>query len=220
MRRLIIDGAAALRAVEFFRPARSVQIVSVVDGVDHAHGAIGAALHQRSQPLHRRIERMRMTDDEMNFRSARRRDNRRAIRERQRQGLFDQQVFAVAGREQRMLRMKLMWRCNIDRVDSGIGAEFLGRGVGFAAKIRDKALPRRLPRVGGGHHGHATVAGKRRQHQAEGPAETDNAQFDGAIAAVVQRPPASTRLPLWYYLRYLRIDARAKFAPGSKETPP
>ena len=51
-------------------------------------------------------------------------------------------------------------------------------------------------------------------------AETDNAQFDGAIAAVVQRPPASTRLPLWYYLRYLRIDPRAKFAPGSKETPP
>ena len=198
----------------------TLPLCSAAQNITQYSNQYGQPVGSASDGVHRRIERMRMTDDEMNFRSARRRDNRRAIRERQRQGLFDQQVFAVAGREQRMLRMKLMWRCNIDRVDSGIGAEFLGRGVGFAAKIRDKALPRRLPRVGGGHHGHATVAGKRRQHQAEGPAETDNAQFDGAIAAVVQRPPASTRLPLWYYLRYLRIDARAKFAPGSKETPP
>ena len=94
----------------------------------------------------------------------------------------------MPGREQRMLRMKLMRRRNIYRIDGGIGAKFLGRGIGSAGEIRDKALPRCLPRIGRRDQGQATIAGKCRKHQAESAAEADNAELQCRPANAAQGP--------------------------------
>ena len=56
MRRLIEHRAAALRRVELFRTAGAIKVISVVDGVDHAHGAEVAALDQRARARDRRVE--------------------------------------------------------------------------------------------------------------------------------------------------------------------
>ena len=56
VRRLVEHGAAALRGVEFLRPARAIEIIRVVQRRDHAHRAERAALNKRAQAQDRRIE--------------------------------------------------------------------------------------------------------------------------------------------------------------------
>ena len=76
---------------------------------------------------------------------ARGRDHGGAIVEGQRHRLLDQHMLAVARREDRVARVKLMRRRDVDDLDIGIGAELLDRVVGPAAKVLAQsgaALPR------------------------------------------------------------------------------
>ena len=79
MRRLIENRAAAFRCVELFRTARAVQIVGVVQRIDHAHLAERAALDELAQMLHGRIERVAVPDDHMHAGTPSRVDDDRAI---------------------------------------------------------------------------------------------------------------------------------------------
>src|SRR5262249_4046570 len=63
--RLVEYRAAAQRRVEFLRSTRAVQIVSVIDRIDHTHIAVPAAFDQVSQVTNRRIERMTVANDKM-----------------------------------------------------------------------------------------------------------------------------------------------------------
>ena len=62
------------------------------------------------------------TDNKLNAGALRSVGNRRAVVERDRQRLFDQQLFAVPRRKLCVLRMELMRCCNIDGLDLRIGA--------------------------------------------------------------------------------------------------
>ena len=72
-------SAAALRGVDLFRTAWPIQIVRIVDRIDHAHCAERAAPDEGTQLLDRRIEGMAVANDQVDAGRARRVDDRRAV---------------------------------------------------------------------------------------------------------------------------------------------
>ena len=121
-----------------------------------------------------RIERMAVTDNEMHACAARRRDHAATIVERERHRLLDQHVLAVARRKDRMTRVKLMGRRDVDDLDIGIGAELLDRTVSLPAKILREPMPCLDPRIRRRGQLNPRIA-KGRQHDRERAAETRNA---------------------------------------------
>ena len=194
MRRLIEHRAAALRGVEFFRAARAIEKVRVVERVDHAHGAERAARDQFARARDRRVERMAVADDEMHVRALRRLDHRGAVVERQRHRLLDQQMLAVLGGEHRMTRVILMRRRHIDGLDRRIGAQLLDRLVGLGGEIGGKTRPRLGARIGRRDQRNARIARERRQHHGEGAAEAGDAEPQFAFR-VRSRFPRLDSLP-------------------------
>ena len=79
VRGLIEHRAAALCGVEFLRTARAIEIIGVVDGIDHPHRAEFAARDQFTQAPDRRIEGMAVADHKMHAGAARRVDDRPRI---------------------------------------------------------------------------------------------------------------------------------------------
>src|SRR5262249_3017864 len=123
---LIENRTATLRSVEFFRSARAIEIVRVVDRVDHAHAAKIVALYQSAQTHDGPIDGVAMPDDDVTAGAAGPIDDFGALVERERHRLFDQQMFAVLRGKRRMLCMMLMWGRYVDRLDVRIGAQLLG----------------------------------------------------------------------------------------------
>ena len=72
--------------------------------------------------------------------------------------------------------MQFVRRGNIDRLDLRVGAEFLDRRVGLAAKIRGECRTRLRARIGAGDQFDPRMELECRQHQAEGAAKTDRAE--------------------------------------------
>ena len=187
MRRLIENRTAALRGVEFFRAARAVEIVGVVQRRDHAHRAVCAARDQFARAQNRRIEGMAMADDQVNAGLTRRIGHGGAILERERHRLFDQHVLAMLGSENRVARVMLMRRRDVNDLDRRIGAKVFDRFVGPGRKILRKAAARLCARVSRGDQLDARIA-KRRQHHAERTPQTRNADAQSSHGS-----PNSTR---------------------------
>ena len=115
-----------------------------------------------------------------------RRDHGLAVREGDRHRLLDQHMLAVRGRQGDVLRVELMRRRHIDRVDAGVGAQLLDRLIGAAAEIRRE--PRRAPPARGSaarRERDARVGHEGRQHEREGAPETGDAQAQ--VRAIVGR---------------------------------
>ena len=126
MRRLIEHRAAALRGVELLRPARTVEKVRVVDGVDHAHGPEARRLRsaRAAAPPAHRTNGCGRPPGATPARSAASMIAAHSGK-RQRHRLLDQEMLAVPGGEHRMTGVILMRRRHIDRLDRRIGAQFL-----------------------------------------------------------------------------------------------
>ena len=191
MRRLIENRAAALRCVEFLRTARAVQIVGVVQRIDHTHLAERAALDELAQMLHGRIERVAVPDDHMHAGTPSRVDDGRAIFDGQRHRFFDQQVLAGLGRLRRMLAMELMRRCDIDRVDGRIGAERRDCVIGVCGKFPGEPFAGLRAGVGGRNEPHRRVAGQCRQHHRKRAAKSGDAETERSCISHRQGPALS-----------------------------
>ena len=96
-------------------------------------------------------------------------------------------MLAVLRGEHRMLRVILMRRRDIDRLDRRVGAQFLDGFVAFGGKIRGKPPPRLGPGIRRSHQRHARIAGKSRQHHGECAAEAGHTQTELAFGCVAQR---------------------------------
>ena len=79
MRHLVEQDAAALRGVEFLRPARTIEIVGVVEAVNEPEPAELAASDDVAHQPHRRIEGMGVADDQMHLVALDRRDDGVAV---------------------------------------------------------------------------------------------------------------------------------------------
>ena len=101
--------------VELLRPARPIEIVGVVEAVDHAEPAQLAARDHAAHRPHRRIERMGVADDELHLVALHRGDDGVAVGERQRHRLFQDDVLAVLGRHDGVRRVELVRRRDVDR---------------------------------------------------------------------------------------------------------
>ena len=205
MRRLAEHDAAALRGVEFLGAARAVEKVGVVLRGHHPDLAIAPAVDQRARAEVGRIEAVAVADDEMDAGTLRRDDHRGTLGERQRHRFFDQRVLAGGRCRERVRRVKRVRRRDIDRLDVAIGTKRLDRRVRAAAEIVFELLPRIGTRIRRGDQFDATIAGERRQHQHERPAEAGHTEAQRArgahdtspslrlIAAARRRAPASAR---------------------------
>src|SRR5664279_3041538 len=101
-------------------------------------------------------------------------------------------MLAALGGEHRMARVMLMWRRNIDRFYSRVGAEFLDGGIAFSGEIRGKAQPRLGARIRPGYQRDARIGGQSRQHDGERAAKAGHTQTEFTFVQVAQWP-ASTR---------------------------
>ena len=157
MRSLAEYDAAALLRVELLAAPRPVEKVSVVAGVDHAHGAKPAASHQFRRAQVRGVEAVAVPDEELDVRPSGRSDHRPAILDGQRHRLLDQHMLA-GGRGQRRVRcMELVRRRDIDRIDFSVRAQFLHRCKGARGKLLGKSPARLRARIGRGDQRHALI---------------------------------------------------------------
>ena len=135
MRRLVEHRAAALRGVEFFRAARAIEIVGVVERVDHAHRAELAARDQRARARDRRVERMAVADDEMHAaRCAPPRSSRRNRRASAPSAFRPAHACRARAASIACAAWILVRRRDVDDLDRRIGAQLLDGLVGLAAE--------------------------------------------------------------------------------------
>ena len=176
VRRLVPDHAAASRRVQLFGPARPIQEIGVVERMDHPHGAEGVRVDQCPRAGDRCVEAVAVADDELHAGRRRRVDHPRAVGERQRHRLFDEHVLAVPCRRDRVRRMHLVRRRDVDDVHRRVGAQRLDRRV--RAVHRNRRRSARAPRRAGRRRrtsSNARIGDERRQHQRERAAESGHA---------------------------------------------
>ena len=147
--------------VELLRPARTIEIVGVVEAVDHAELAQLAARDHAAHRAHRRIERMGVADDELHLVALHRRDDGVAVGERQRHRLFQDDVLAVLGRHDGVRRVELVRRRDVDHLDRRVGAQLLHVGVGAGVEVAGEGLAR-APDAGRRRRAAHSPGGRRR----------------------------------------------------------
>ena len=130
---------------------------------------------------------MAVADDELHAGATRGRDDCRAVIKCERDRLFDQQMFAVARRERRMLRVKLMRCRHIDHIDRGIGAQLPYGLVAFAAEVCSKSLSRLRAPIGRRNQRNARITRKCRQHYAKCTAQAGHPEAELAVIGRAHR---------------------------------
>ena len=141
--------------------------------------AVGAAPDHRARPQIRQVEAVAVADQQLDVGRLRRRDHLAAILDRQRHRLFDQHVLAVFRGEFHMRHMKLMRRGDVDGSHIGVSAERLDILIDLRVELSRKALACLRAGIAGGNEHDPRIGRKRRQHQGEGAAEADDAEFEG-----------------------------------------
>ena len=107
VRSLAEERASALCPVEFGREPRAVEPVRVRPGVEHAKLAKLAATDEGPHRPDRRLQALRMSDDELAPGGRRRIDHRRRVVERNGHRLFDDNVLARRQREEGVPRVEM-----------------------------------------------------------------------------------------------------------------
>src|SRR5512146_190781 len=125
VRRLVEDHAAALGGNELLGAARAIEEIREVERSDHPHRADLAARDDRAGAANGLIEAVAVADDQPDAGAARRLDHLSAISEAQRHRLLDKHVLAGLGRELCMLRVKLVWRGDVNRLDRVVAAKLV-----------------------------------------------------------------------------------------------
>jgi hypothetical protein len=90
-------------------------------------------------------------------------------------------MFAVARRERRMLRVKLMRCRHIDHIDRRVGAQIPHGLVACATEIRGETLSRFRAPIGRRNKRNARIPGKCRQHHAKCTAKAGHPEAELAV---------------------------------------
>ncbi len=106
-----------------------------VSGVDHAQRAQLAAFHDLSHLAHRRIEAMGVAAQQLDLVLVRGVIHFFGIVDGQSHGLFDDDMFAMLGRDQGVLGVHLRRRGDVDRVDVSAFAEILDVIISLGVKF-------------------------------------------------------------------------------------
>ena len=96
-----------------------------------------------------------MADDEMHLGALDRRDDAVAVREGERDRLFQDHVLATLGRHDGVLGVELVRRRDVDRLDGRVLAQRAGVRVGARVEVAAERLARARLRIGGGEIGRA-----------------------------------------------------------------
>ncbi len=100
----------------------------------------------------------------------------------------------MLGRSRDVVGMELMRRCDVDRLDRAIAAQLVDRRVGRRlGKILAEARARLGARVSAGHHLDQRMQREGGQHQAEGAAQSGDAEAQPSLTH--GRCPAPRRVP-------------------------
>ncbi len=145
--RALIEHRTARRFELGQQPRPVIEFVEV-PGVDRAQRTDATGLHQLGHRDDRRIEAVRMAGEQYHAGALRRLDHLDRILERQGQRLLADDILAMRRCRLGMFEMQPRGRCDVDRVDIGIAAEFRCIGIGAAAEFRRETLLRLLARIG------------------------------------------------------------------------
>src|SRR6185312_350139 len=157
----------------------------------HSHRADLAARDDRAGAANGLIEAVAVADDQPDAGAARRLDHRSAISEAQRHRLLDKHVLAGLGRELCMLRVKLVWRGDVNRLDRVVAAKLVDALISWRREFGAEAGTRLGAGIGRAGEPHPGMAAQRRQHELKGASETRNAQLQLPLAHRPLRPQGS-----------------------------
>src|SRR6516225_669551 len=144
---LIEQDPAALLALKFIRTMWAQEKVVVVEGEDHPKPAQLAALDNPVHFADVRIEGMRVADDKMQAGTICRRNNFVAFLECESQRLLDQNMLAFLHRFDRLARVKLMRRRDVDGLNGRIPAQFMKVRIDRRVELPRKRIARTRQRI-------------------------------------------------------------------------
>jgi hypothetical protein len=176
MHRLAEHHAAALGGHQFFRAARAIQEIGVVERLHHAEPAEASALDECAGVQHRRIETVARPDDQVPAAPGGGLDHPRSVRHRDRQRLVDQHVLSGVQGLDRVIGMHLVGRGDIDRLDLRIAHHVRDIGEPAPAELRLESGPAFRARCGRSHQPDAGIGAEARQRQDEGTAQSRDAE--------------------------------------------
>ncbi len=101
-----------------------------------------------------------------------------AVGERERHGLFKDDVLSGRGGEARVLGMKLVRRRDVDRIDRGVIAQAANILVDLGIEVAGECRARRGLGLRGGNNAEALVARRCVHHDGARHAEADDAEAD------------------------------------------
>ena len=124
---------------------------------------------------------MAVADQQIHARLLCRVDHRRAFVERQRHRFLDQHMPAGPGRRNRMVGVKLVRGCDIDRIERVVGAHVGNRSVCRAPEIGFEPRQRLRAGVGRGSELQLRMPCQGRQHHAEPASQPGNAKSQSSV---------------------------------------
>jgi hypothetical protein len=165
VRSLAEDDATALTRVQLRGQARPVQPVIEVPAVDHPQPSQTPAAHDLADGLDRRFVALRLADDHLDSSVLDRLDHPVGVRERDRERLFDNDVFRRACRRQDVLGVQVRRRRDIHRVNVRVRTQRLDAGVAAHRILLSESLDQIGARVRRGEERGVRMTQNRRQRR-------------------------------------------------------
>ena len=166
--------AAALPGAQFFRTAWPVQVIGVVEGLNHAHPAKNAAFDPGPSLGNRQIETVAGPHHQCDAGALAGRDHRGTVIHRDRQRLLDQHVFAGRRRGLGLRRMQFVGCGDVDGFQARVCQQTVQVGIGVATEsLLEREAGFRARRTGC-HGCHPFVGEQGRRGERERPAEPDD----------------------------------------------
>ena len=174
-------NATTLGGNQFVGSARAIHKIGEVHGRNHAKVSDRSAGDDLVGPADREIETVAMADDELNPGIPNRIDDGLAFGQCERQGLFDQDMFAGGGQGFDLFDMPANRCCQIDRVDISAVEQRFQRLVTGGVEILLELGTGLGARVGTGDQRDPGVFYECRQHNGEGTPHPDDAHINGVL---------------------------------------
>ena len=149
---------------------------------DHPEPAQFAALNDPAHFADVRIEGVGVADDQMQPGPFGGGDHGVAFLERQSERLFDQHMLAVLHRFDRLKRMEAMGRCDVDRLDGRVAAQFVKVRIHVCAKLPRESLARARQRIHAGTELNVRMNRRGADHECAGETEAGDPQTKSAAA--------------------------------------
>ncbi len=130
---------AATRGRKLLGPARTIEEIGVVLGVDHLHATHRSAVDDLARAQDWVIEAVAVADDQTHVGALGRVDHVAALFERDRHRFLDQRVLAAGGGQRDVRGVMLMRRSDINHLDAFVRAELVDRHIHPRAEVGSEA---------------------------------------------------------------------------------